>query len=168
MRRHHRHYVPAEPVRGPRTAVRRRHDRPSGCSCAYDQDRFMTGVPDDAARPSATLGFGDRVGAATVLREAMTVEELREFCRGRIANFKIPELLVIVEEIPYNDFGKVDRRNLPAPNASAAAASQGGMPLVRAALLKGTKLELRQPSPRRGRASLRRAEYGAFNEIPGR
>jgi len=44
----------------------------------------------------------------------------------------------------------------------------GGMPLVRAALLKGTKLELRQPSPRTGGASLRRPEYGAFNEIPGR
>jgi acyl-CoA synthetase (AMP-forming)/AMP-acid ligase II len=68
------------------------------------RDVAVVAVPDPE--------MGNRVGAATVLREPMTAEELREFCRGRIANFKIPERLVIVDEIPYNDFGKVDRRKL--------------------------------------------------------
>ena len=72
-----------------------------------------------AIRDVAVVGFpdpemGHRVGAAAVVRQPVTVEELREFCAGRIASFKIPEQLVIVEEIPYNDFGKVDRLVLRA------------------------------------------------------
>ncbi len=42
----------------------------------------------------------------------MTSEALRDFCSGRIANFKLPEQLLFVDEIPYNDFGKVDRKEL--------------------------------------------------------
>jgi non-ribosomal peptide synthetase component E (peptide arylation enzyme) len=56
--------------------------------------------------------MGSRVGAAAVVREPLTTEQLREFCTGRIASFKIPEQLVTVDEIPYNDFGKVDRKVL--------------------------------------------------------
>ncbi len=86
-----------------------------------------------AVRDVAVVGYpdpemGHRVGVAAVVRQPMTAEELREFCAGRIAGFKVPEQLVIVEEIPYNDFGKVDRKVLrtrfggpePAPAAGEA------------------------------------------------
>ena len=57
--------------------------------------------------------------------------ELRGFCRGRIAAFKLPEWLLVLDEIPYNDFGKVDRRALPAvgrgrPVSAAAAGALTG------------------------------------------
>jgi long-chain acyl-CoA synthetase len=68
------------------------------------RDVAVVGVPD--------AEMGSRVGAAAVVREPLTTEQLREFCTGRIASFKIPEQLVTVDEIPYNDFGKVDRKVL--------------------------------------------------------
>jgi acyl-CoA synthetase (AMP-forming)/AMP-acid ligase II len=70
------------------------------------QDVAVFGVPDPE--------MGNRVGAAIVVSEPVTADQLRQFCTGRIANFKIPEQVVMVEEIPYNDFGKVDRKLLRA------------------------------------------------------
>ena len=61
-----------------------------------------------------------------VVREPVTTDELRGFCKGRIANFKIPEQLVVVEEIPYNDFGKVDRKVLRTRFGGADRASAAG------------------------------------------
>jgi acyl-CoA synthetase (AMP-forming)/AMP-acid ligase II len=70
------------------------------------RDVAVVGVPDSE--------MGSRVGVATVVREPVTIEELREHCATRLAGFKLPERLVVVEEIPYNDFGKVDRKRLRA------------------------------------------------------
>ena len=56
--------------------------------------------------------MGQRVGAAVVARAPLTLEELREHCRELIAYFKLPERLVLVDAIPYNDTGKINRRQL--------------------------------------------------------
>ena len=70
------------------------------------RDVAVVGVPD--------AEMGQRVGVATVVDGDLTMEELREFCRGSIAPFKMPERLLVVDELPYNDFGKVDRKALRA------------------------------------------------------
>ena len=70
------------------------------------RDVAVVGLPDPE--------MGNRVGCAIVGREPITDEALRDFCRGRIANFKMPERLLLVDEIPYNDFGKVDRKEIRA------------------------------------------------------
>jgi acyl-CoA synthetase (AMP-forming)/AMP-acid ligase II len=70
------------------------------------RDVAVVGVPDPE--------MGNRVGVAIVGREPVTIDELREHCATRLATFKLPERVVVVEEIPYNDFGKVDRRRLRA------------------------------------------------------
>jgi acyl-coenzyme A synthetase/AMP-(fatty) acid ligase len=44
----------------------------------------------------------------------LTLTELRSHCRERIAYFKLPERLKVVDHIPYNDTGKVNRRQLAA------------------------------------------------------
>jgi long-chain acyl-CoA synthetase len=67
-------------------------------------DVAVAGVSDDE--------LGQRVGAAVVTRAPVTLEELRAHCRGLIAYFKLPERLAVVEDIPYNATGKVDRRRL--------------------------------------------------------
>jgi len=68
------------------------------------RDVAVAGVPD--------AEMGQRVGAAVVVSGPVGPGELREFCRGKVAAFKLPERIVLVDEIPYNDFGKVARRPL--------------------------------------------------------
>lgn len=67
-------------------------------------DVAVAGVSDDE--------LGQRVGAAVVTRAAVTLDELRAHCRDMIAYFKLPERLAVVDDIPYNATGKVDRRRL--------------------------------------------------------
>lgn len=50
----------------------------------------------------------------------MTLEELRAHCRELIAYFKLPERLAIVDNIPYNSTGKINRRELAALIATGA------------------------------------------------
>jgi long-chain acyl-CoA synthetase len=68
------------------------------------RDVAAFGVPDDE--------MGHRVGVAVVVREPLDLEQLRQFCQGRIANFKQPERLLVLTELPITDFGKVDRKDL--------------------------------------------------------
>jgi long-chain acyl-CoA synthetase len=67
-------------------------------------DAAVVGVPDSE--------MGERVGAAVVLGSEATKDELRAFCREHLARFKVPEWIALVDGIPYNDTGKVNRRAL--------------------------------------------------------
>lgn len=65
-------------------------------------DGHVIGVPDDR--------YGEEIMAVVKLRDGaveLTIEALREFCAGRIARFKIPRYLRIVEEFPMTVTGKV-------------------------------------------------------------
>jgi acyl-CoA synthetase (AMP-forming)/AMP-acid ligase II len=69
-------------------------------------------VSDVAVAGITDQEMGQRVGAAVVARLPVTLEELRSHCRDRIAYFKLPERLMIVDRIPYSETGKVNRRQL--------------------------------------------------------
>lgn len=71
-------------------------------------DAQVIGVPD--AR------YGEEVMAVVMLRDgaALTLEGLREFCAGRIAHFKIPRYLRIVDEFPMTVTGKVRKTEMRA------------------------------------------------------
>jgi fatty-acyl-CoA synthase len=65
-------------------------------------DGHVIGVPDER--------YGEELMAVVRLREGapeLTIEGLREFCAGRIAHFKIPRYLWIVDEFPMTVTGKV-------------------------------------------------------------
>ncbi len=58
--------------------------------------------------------LGEEVGAAVVLRQGATAEvrELRDFAAERLADFKVPHTLLIVDEIPTGPTGKMQRVGL--------------------------------------------------------
>ncbi|GAA4412355.1 class I adenylate-forming enzyme family protein [Quisquiliibacterium transsilvanicum] len=64
----------------------------------------VVGEPDEK--------WGDRVCAVVRLHEgeSLSAEQLRAWCRDRIASYKIPRKLLVWNEIPRNPTGKVLRR----------------------------------------------------------
>ena len=58
--------------------------------------------------------LGEEVAAALVLNEGATLseKEVREFARGRLADFKVPRKVVFLDEIPKGPTGKLQRIGL--------------------------------------------------------
>ena len=65
------------------------------------EDVQVIGVPD--------VRYGEQVMAWVRLREGAeaTEEEIKDFCRGRIAHFKVPHYVKFVEDFPMTVTGKV-------------------------------------------------------------
>jgi acyl-CoA synthetase (AMP-forming)/AMP-acid ligase II len=68
-------------------------------------------VQQAVAFPVPHPALGETVGAAVVLREGMTVteRELLAFVAGRVAAFKVPAALRILDDLPRGATGKVRR-----------------------------------------------------------
>jgi fatty-acyl-CoA synthase len=66
----------------------------------------VIGVPD--AR------YGEELMAWVIRREGaeLTEEELKEFCRGQIAHFKVPRYVRFADEFPMTVTGKVQKFRL--------------------------------------------------------
>ncbi len=58
--------------------------------------------------------YGEEVGAFIILDEgvSMTVEEVRDYCRGKIARYKIPKYVFFVKEYPLTGSGKIQKFKL--------------------------------------------------------
>jgi oxalate---CoA ligase len=56
--------------------------------------------------------YGETVGAAVVARSAVAEDALRAHCDGRLAPFKVPVRIHVVDAIPKGPTGKVQRRLL--------------------------------------------------------
>jgi len=67
--------------------------------------------------------WGETVMAVVSLKkdQKLTLEELREFLKPRIADYKIPRLLEIVEQLPMNVSGKVLKYKLREQFSNKAA-----------------------------------------------
>ena len=63
----------------------------------------VIGLPDDT--------WGEAVTAVVVLDEGATLDlpTLREWCKGRLSVYKIPQRLLVVAELPRNAMGKVTK-----------------------------------------------------------
>ena len=58
--------------------------------------------------------YGEEVGAFIILKENsnLTEEEVRDFCRGKIARHKIPKYVLFVNEFPLTGSGKIQKFKL--------------------------------------------------------
>ena len=72
-----------------------------------------------AVAEAALIGVSDdkwgEVGRAIVVLQKgarVTAEELTEFCRSRLARYKIPKAFVFVDELPKTAAGKIDKKVL--------------------------------------------------------
>jgi acyl-CoA synthetase (AMP-forming)/AMP-acid ligase II len=74
--------------------------------------RTHPAVGDVAAAGVPDTEMGERVGVAIVARAPITADEVRTYCRERLAIYKVPERVVFVDGLPYSDTGKVVRRQL--------------------------------------------------------
>ncbi len=70
------------------------------------QDVAVVGVPDDR--------YGEEIMAFVIPRPDCQIdsEEVREFCRGKIAHFKVPRYVEAVEEFPMTVTGKIQKYKL--------------------------------------------------------
>jgi fatty-acyl-CoA synthase len=71
-------------------------------------------VADVAVYGVCSERFGEEVAAAVRLRAGaeVTVDEIRQFCEGRIARFKIPRHVRFVSEFPLTASGKIQKFKL--------------------------------------------------------
>ena len=85
----------------------------------------VIGIPDDS--------LGEEVGAAVALKEGSDAdeEELQAFAKERLAAYKYPRAVWIVDELPKGPTGKILRREVSAPRGgqgmSAATEAEARM-----------------------------------------
>ena len=58
--------------------------------------------------------LGEITGAFIILHEGKTLaeEDVLEFCRGNIAKYKIPQLVMFMDEFPMTGSGKIQKFKL--------------------------------------------------------
>ena len=69
----------------------------------------VVGLPDD--------DLGERVHAFVVPESSVDLTELESFARSQLAGFKVPKAISLIDELPRNAIGKVQKARLRASEA---------------------------------------------------
>jgi len=74
----------------------------------------MDGIRDVQVVGIASPKFGEEVGAFVIRKDGATIteEDVRDFCRGTIANFKVPKYVFFVNSYPMTASGKIQKYKL--------------------------------------------------------
>ncbi|MBR6182366.1 MAG: AMP-binding protein [Prevotella sp.] len=74
----------------------------------------MPGIQDVQVAAVPSKKYGEAVGAFIILKEGvkMEPEDVQEFCRGKIARYKIPKYVFFIDEFPLTGSGKIQKFKL--------------------------------------------------------
>ena len=74
----------------------------------------LPGVRDVQVAGVPSKKYGEEVGAFIILDDGvkLTVDEVRDYCRGKIARYKIPKYVFFVDEYPLTGSGKIQKFKL--------------------------------------------------------
>jgi fatty-acyl-CoA synthase len=70
------------------------------------QDVQIVGVPSKK--------YGEQVGAFVILKQGYDIvpEDVQDFCRGKISNYKVPKYVTFIRQLPLTASGKVQKYKL--------------------------------------------------------
>ncbi|MFV0494026.1 long-chain-fatty-acid--CoA ligase [Mycobacterium sp.] len=79
-------------------------------------------VAEAAVIGIAHESLGEEVGAAVVLKEgaSLSTDELREYVRARVAAYKYPRRVWLVDALPKGATGKIQKRDITVPDTDGA------------------------------------------------
>jgi fatty-acyl-CoA synthase len=85
-------------------------------------DVQVYGVPDRK--------YGEQVMAAVILKKGveMAEDEVRDFCRGKIANYKIPKYVKFVDSFPMTASGKIQKFKMREMAIKELQLEEAGLP----------------------------------------
>lgn len=74
----------------------------------------LEGVKDVQVAGIPSPKYGETVGAFIILKEGCTLQEsdVRDFCRNKIARYKIPKYVFFIDEFPMTGSGKIQKFKL--------------------------------------------------------
>jgi fatty-acyl-CoA synthase len=80
-------------------------------------ENFIYNMPEVEAVEVAGVPskkYGEQVGAFIKIKAGMqlTEEDIQEFCRGKIARYKIPQYIFFVDDFPMTASGKIQKYKL--------------------------------------------------------
>jgi len=91
----------------------------SGGENVYPAEIEALIISNNAVKEVAVVGVADEkwgeVGKAYVVlntEHKISENDLYEYCKGKLAKYKIPKYFVLLEELPKNEAGKIDRKKL--------------------------------------------------------
>lgn len=90
----------------------------SGGENVYPAEVETLLITNKDIKEAAVIGVSDErwgeVGHAFIVssRKALTIDDIKTFCLGQLAKYKIPKYFTIVKELPLNETGKLNRMKL--------------------------------------------------------
>ena len=74
----------------------------------------MPGIKDVQVAAVPSKKYGEEVGAFIILQEGtkMDPEDVRDFCKGKIARYKIPKYVFFIDQFPLTGSGKIQKFKL--------------------------------------------------------
>ena len=74
----------------------------------------MPGIKDVQVAAVPSKKYGEEVGAFIILNEGVKMdrEDVREFCRGKIARYKTPKYVFFIDQFPLTGSGKIQKFKL--------------------------------------------------------